>query len=168
MWRWPRKGDRQFLTADVGGGDPDTRDGDWSVIVVGVLNEWDNDEVIMRWRGHLNPVVYAWVIATLAWGVRAMVGDNVVAPEIVPEWTGPGRATCVELDLRHPYPNLYRYQHPGVQGMPKTKHIGWESNNKTKPLMVKYMLNMVNNGYIDIPDEEFVQEASRLQTDELV
>jgi len=166
VWRWPRKGEQLFLCCDVGGGDPMTKNADYSVITVGALNAWGQDEYLMRWRGHLNPVAFGWVCATLAWAVRYQVGENAVAPELVPEWTGPGRATCTEIDIRNLYPNLYRYQVPGVHGFPKSKHIGWESNAKTKALMVNYMLMMVNQRLIEIPDERLVDEmASYKQLD---
>lgn len=165
VWRWPNKGERLFLCCDVGGGDPATKNADYSVITVGSLNPWGQDEYLMRWRGHLNPIPFAWVCASLAWGLRYMVGDNVQAPELIPEWTGPGRATCTELDLRNLY-EVYRYQVPGVHAMPKSKHIGWESNAKTKALMVNYMLMMVNQRLIEIPDERLVDEmASYKQLD---
>ena len=81
-------------------------------------------------------------------------------PELVPEWTGPGVALCTYIDTKNLYPNLYRYQQPGVHGMPKSKHVGWESNMKTKPLMVNYTLRMVDRDMIDIPDEDVVLEMS--------
>jgi hypothetical protein len=160
VWRWPKPGERIFIAADVGGGNPQTRDGDFSVVQVGVLNELSRDEIIMKWKGHLNPIAFAELISALAWGVRLRVGENVVAPLLAPEWNGPGVATCTYIDKQNLYPNLYRYQQPGIHRMPPSKHVGWESNAKTKPIMVQHTLRMVQRDIIDIPDMETIIEMS--------
>ena len=168
VYRWPSRGERIFISCDVGGGDPNTRDGDDSIICVGVLNELSQDEVIMTWKGHLNPLAFAEVASALAWGVRKMVGEDVVAPELIPEWTGPGIPMCTYIDTKNLYPNLYRYQAPGVHGLPSGKHIGWESNAKTKQFAVQACLRMVDQDLIDIPDEEIVRQmASYRQLDNM-
>lgn len=160
VWRWPEEDDRIFIGCDVGGGDPDTKDGDWSDITVGVMHDFTNDEIIMRWRGHLNPLAFAEVMSALAWAIAYRVGPKVPMPMLAPEWNGPGVACCTYLDKLNLYPNLYRYQQPGVHEMPKSKHIGWESNAKTKPMMVKFSQRMVELGIIDIPDERQILEMS--------
>src|SRR5208283_1289194 len=77
-----------------------------------------------------------------------------------------GKATCVHIDHYNLYVNQYRYQAPGVHGMPSSKHVGWESNAKTKPLMIGYSVRMVEADMIDIPDEDTVMEMSSYrQTD---
>jgi hypothetical protein len=160
VFRYPKKGERLFVAADVGGGNPETKDGDYSTMGVFVLNELERDELIMTWRGHLNPIAFAEVASAFCWLLAGYVGDGVPMPELVPEWTGPGVAMCVYIDQKNLYPSLYRYQQPGVHGMPKSKHVGWESNMKTKPLMVNYTCRMVERDMIDIPDEDVVIEMS--------
>lgn len=160
VYRWPQTGERLFVTADVGEGNPESKDGDFSTICVGVLNELGRDELIMTWRGHLNPVLFAEVCAALSWGVRYRVGDGVVAPELAVEWNGPGKTTCTYIDTKNLYPSTYRYQPLGVHGLPKSKHIGWESNAKTKPPMIDFSLRMVDRDLIDIPDEDLILEMS--------
>jgi hypothetical protein len=160
VFRYPKKGERLFVSADIGGGNPETKDGDYSTMGVFVLNELERDELIMTWRGHINPVALAEVAAAFCWLLAGYVGNNVTMPELVPEWTGPGVALCTYIDTKSLYPNLYRYQQPGVHGMPKSKHVGWESNAKTKPLMVNYTCRMVERDMIDIPDEDVVLEMS--------
>jgi len=78
----------------------------------------------------------------------------------VPEWTGPGAAMCSYIDKKGLYPMLYRYQDFVKIGAPATRTIGWESNAKTKPIMVSYTCRMVENDLIDIPDEEVVTQMS--------
>lgn len=160
VFRWPEPGERLFVACDVGGGNPETKDGDYSTMGVGVLNELSRDELIMTWRGRLNPIAFGEVAAALAWGVRFKVGDSVPAPVLAPEWTGPGVSMCTYIDKKNLYPTLYRYQAPGVHGMPASKHIGWESNAKTTPMAVGYMLRMIERDLIDIPDEDVVLEMS--------
>jgi hypothetical protein len=160
VWRWPKVGERLFIACDVGGGDPETRDGDFSTMGVGVMNELGVDELIMTWRGHLIPIAFAEVAAALAWGLRKMVGDDVASPELIPEWTGPGIAMCTYIDTKNLYPNLYRYQMPGVHQMPKTKHIGWESNFKTTQYAMGSLKAHVERQLLDIPDEEVIREMA--------
>ena len=160
VWRWPHEGEKLLVTADIGGGRAHTKDGDYTVIYVGVLNALARDEIIMRWRGHLNEIALGEVAAALCWALTQMVGDSVKMPEFIPEWTGPGKATCDYMDHMRLYPNIYKYRHIGAVGAPATKHLGWESNSKTKPLMVGYSVRMVDSDAIDIPDELLVTEMS--------
>jgi len=159
VWRWPSRNERIVIAADIGRGNPLTDDGDYSTICVLVLNELAKDELIMTWRGKLNPILFGEVCAALAWGVRYRVGDSVKKPLLAPEWTGPGSATCTYIDEKRLY-EVDKYRMPGVTGMPKTKHIGWESNSKTKPYSVNWMVRMIENGSVEIPSEELVLEMS--------
>ncbi len=161
VWRWPEKGDRLFITGDVGGGDPDSKGGDYSTLYVGCLGDsYDRDEILMAWRGHLNPLAFAEVACALAWACLRRVGEDVVAPELAIEWNGVGKACCVYIDQKQLYPHTFRYFQPAVHGQAKTRHIGWESNENTKPLMVQYSKRMVEKSLIDIPDEGLVDEMS--------
>jgi hypothetical protein len=159
VWRWPNKGDNIIIGCDIGAGNPRSKDGDFSTICVLATNTMERDELIMTWRGKLNPIAFADVCAALAWGIRYKVGDKVVAPKLVPEWTGPGTATCTEIDTRKLY-EVDHYRMPGVAGMPKSKHIGWESNAKTKPFAVGSMVKMVEQNLVDIPSEQLVLEMA--------
>lgn len=162
VWSWPERGDRLFICGDVGGGSPDTKNGDYSVIAVGRMNDWDQDEIIMTWRGRLNPIAFGEVASALAWGCARLVGAtgglDVVMPELTLEWNGPGVAANTWIDRHNLYPNTYRYVTPSVHGQPRSKHIGWESNSKTKPQMVRFSQRTVEQQGIDIPDKQFVGE----------
>jgi hypothetical protein len=161
VWRWPEKGERLFITGDVGGGDPDSKAGDYSTLYVGALgNAFERDEILMAWRGHLNPLAFAEVACALAWAMLKRVGDQVTAPELAIEWNGVGKACCTYIDNKGLYPHTFRYFQPAVHGQPKTRHIGWESNENTKPLMVMYSRRMVEKALIDIPDVGLVDEMS--------
>jgi hypothetical protein len=166
VWRWPREGEKVFISCDIGGGNPETKDGDYSILLVGVLNELERDEIIMTWKGHINPIAFAEVASALSWAIRRQVGEGVPAPMLVPEWTGPGTGMCQYIDNKSLYMNQYRYRVPGIHRMPSGKHIGFESNAKTTPIAMGFMLRMVERDMIDIPDERIVVEmASYRQTD---
>jgi hypothetical protein len=159
VWRWPEKGERVIVSADIGKGNPLTKGGDYSAVTVIVLNEFGRDELIMTWKGKINTISFAELLAALCWGIRRRVGSRVVAPLLIPEWTGPGTATCTELDVRDLY-EVHRYRMPGVKGMPYSKHIGWESNAKTKPYAVNNMVKKIEADEIDIPSEDVVMQLS--------
>lgn len=159
VYRWPVRGERIIIGADVGRGNPNTENGDPSTMCVGVLNELARDELIMTWRGKLNPILFAEVCAALAWAIRYRVGDRVIKPALVPEWTGPGTATVTYLDEKNLY-EVDRYRMPGVHGMPKSKHVGWESNAKTKPYAVNWMVRMIEGDMIEVPSKDVVLEMS--------
>jgi hypothetical protein len=159
VYRWPTRGERIIVTCDVGGGNPESRDGDYSVIMVGVLNELERDELIMTWRGHINPIAFGEVAAALCWGLRYQVGESVTAPELVPEWTGPGSAMCVYCDDKNLY-RVYRWQPFGKTKMKATSSLGWQSDSKTKPYMIGATLRMIDDDKIDVPDQDLVLEMS--------
>lgn len=159
VWRFPKKHDRLFVCADVGEGNPETRDGDYSTIAVGCLNELGRDELIMTWRSRINPIRFGEVCAALCWALRYLVGDDVKAPELIPEWTGPGSALCVYVDDKNLY-RVYRWQPFGKSKMKETTSLGWQSDMKTKPYMIAATLLMVDRDMIDIPDANTVLEMS--------
>lgn len=161
VWRWPEKGERIFVCGDVAGGDPDSKDGDFSTLFVGVVGDgYDRDEMIMSWRGHLNELHFAELSSALSWALYKRVGDEVPAPELAIEWNGCGKATNVYIDSKGLYPHTFRYFQPAVHGQPKTRHIGWESNENTKPLMIAFSRRMVEKDLVDVPDEGLVEEMS--------
>ena len=168
VWRWPVVGERLFIAADVAAGNPSSRDGDYSAFGVGVLKEnASQDEVIMTWKGHLNALAFAEVLSALAWAVRYRVGDDVVAPELAPEWTGPGHACCTYIDEKNLYPRLFRHQAIGTHKIPSTKHIGFESNAHTVPVAMGYTIKIVEKNLLEIPDRNVIEEmASYRQTDQ--
>lgn len=167
VWRWPKAGERLFIAADIAMGNPDSRDGDYSAAGVGALNEGTGaDEVIMTWKGHVNPHHFAEILAALSWGLRYRVGEECVAPELIPEWTGPGHTTCTYIDEKNLYPRLYRHQAIGSTKMPATKHIGFESNAHTVPTAMGYMTRIIEKNLLDIPDRNVIEQmASYRQKD---
>ena len=160
VYSWAQKGDVLVVTADVGGGDPDTRNGDFSTIQVLRLNAYEQDEQIMVWKGHLNPLLFGEVISALCWYLYHQVGSDVTAPLQAVEWNGPGVPCNQYIDQKRLYFHTYRYVAPGVHGQPKSKHIGWESNAKTKPMMVEFTRRMIDQDLLDVPDYDTVIEMA--------
>jgi hypothetical protein len=159
VWRMPHKGERVIIGCDVGRGNPNTEDGDYSAICVVVMNGLQKDELIMTWRGKLNTVAFGDVCAALAWAIRYRVGDDATAPKLVIEWTGPGSSTCTYIDERKLYP-LWQYRMPGVVGFPVSKHVGWESNGRTKPYAVGTMIRVLEGDFVSVPSKELIEELS--------
>lgn len=161
IFRRPMRGERLFIGADVGRGDMSTNDGDYSTVVVCALNDGlGRDEVIVTWRGKCNAIHFAELVSALAWWLRYQVGDAVIAPLLTVEFNGDGVAANYEIDKRDLYDHTFRYFNPGQRGSKPSNHIGWESNGKTKPLMVTNTVNHVQRDLIDIPDEEIITQMS--------
>ncbi len=163
VWDVPEKDDRIFITGDVGWGDPGARKrgADYSVLKVGRLSMGNEpDEVLMTWKGHLNPLDFAEVASALAWWCYNKVGETVTAPELCIEWNGPGIPCNTYLDKHKLYPHTYQYVQPAVRGQPQTRHIGWETNDKTKPQMVSYLQRMIEARLFDEPDIETILEMA--------
>lgn len=158
VWRWPGTGERLIIAADIGAGNPLTDKGDYSTACVLATSDFGRDELIMVWRGKINTIAYGHVLAALAWGCHNMVGSSGYVI-LAPEWTGPGTATCTEID-HHKLYTLWNYRVPGTSGTPQSKHIGWESNLKTKPFAVNTMVRAVEADTVNIYCEELVMEMS--------
>ena len=159
VWRWPTQGERLVIGADAGEGNPLTEDGDFSTACVIARSDFGRDEQIMEWRGKLNAVKFAYVLATLAWGCKHRVGDSGYVI-LAPEWTGDaGTTVCTELDYHGLYP-VWHYRLPGTSGMPTSKHIGWESNQKTKGYAVNKMVQAVEEDTVNIYSEDLAMEMS--------
>jgi hypothetical protein len=169
VWRWPKRGERLFIAADVATGHPTSRDGDFSAAGVGVLAEGlGRDEIIMTWKGHVSPMLFAEILSALCWGLRYRVGEDCVAPELAPEWTGPGHPCCTYIDEKNLYPRLFKHIAIGRTKAAEnpTKHIGFESNAHTVPVAMGYTARMVEKNLIEIPDRNVIEQmAAYRQTD---
>jgi hypothetical protein len=163
VYRWPEKGERIVVAADVAGGEPhagDPEDRDFSTIQVIVAKDFEPNEQIMVWRGQCNPLLFGEILSALCWALRYRVGDEVTAPLLVAEWNGPGVPCNTYIDRFTLYTNCFRYFNLGVHKQPKTKHIGWESNYKTKKFAVAALQFYVEKEDLEIPDEATILEMS--------
>lgn len=161
IFRSPRKGERLFIGGDVGRGDVSTKNGDFSTLVVIAMNEnGGRDEVIATWQGHCNPMHFAELSSALAWWLRYQVGDTVISPLLTLEFNGPGTTANYAIDHQNLYDNTFRYFDPSRRGSAPTNHIGWESNGKTKPLMVDITVRHMQRDLMDVPDEDVILEMS--------
>jgi len=158
VWRWPGKGERLVIGADIGAGNPLTDKGDYSTACVLATSDFGRDELIMTWRGKINTIAFGHVLSALGWGCMNLVGSTGYVI-LAPEWTGPGNATCTEIEHNKLYP-LWHFRAPGIEGNPQTKHIGWESGQKTKGFAVNTMVQAVETNSVNIYCEELVMEMS--------
>jgi hypothetical protein len=131
------------------------------VLQIGRLGDaFEQDELLMTWRGRCNPTLFAEIASALGWAIWAKVKDDVVAPEVCIEWNGPGVSANTHLDRFKLYPHIYLYVALSTKGQKKTTHLGWESNSKTKPQMVSWTQRHVEDDRIDIPDRTTVLEMA--------
>ena len=137
VWQLPRLGHVYCLGADIAEG---IEGGAYSAAVVLDIGEGCQ---VAEWHGHLAPDLFGAELALLS----AWFNQAVIIPE---EWPGPGgvtKAKLLELDA-HVWQNPEKEESRGG-------HQGWETNGKTKPLMIG-SLNAA------IRDREFVLKSQDL------
>ncbi len=144
VWEPPEPGKVYFIGADVAGGG---EGGDFSCVQV-ILS---GDAVqVARWHGRLDPINFAHEIEKLGrWYNLAQV-----AVEINYE----GLAVTSELRRRN-YWNQYRWRYLDRFVDKLTEKIGWETNSRTKPLLIAHMSNRIREGTTLMRERELVEEA---------
>lgn len=144
VWRHPVADGRYTIGVDVALG---VRGGDYSVVEVVDAG----DEQCAEWHGHIDPISFAGEIEKLG----RYYNNAVVAIEI----NNHGFSTQAELRKR--YWNCYRWRFMDRFVDKLTDKIGWESNVKTKPLLIAHMSHLVREGDVGIRSKELVQEMMR-------
>jgi hypothetical protein len=118
---------------------------DWSVICV--VDDRNLDQVAV-WRSRVDPVVLSGEIEKIArWYNEAMVSIEVNTHGMI-----------TQLELRKTYWNMYRWRYFDRFADKMTEKIGWETNVRTKPLLVNFAVHMVNEGRAAIVDPETLYE----------
>jgi hypothetical protein len=144
VWEEPREGCRYTIGVDVALG---VRGGDFSVAEV-----IDEDDVqVAEWHGHIDPISFAGEVEKLARFYR----DALVAIEIENQ----GFAT--QAEIRKHYYNLYRWRYMDRFSDKLTDKLGWETNLKTKPMLIAHMAHMIREGSCGINSKDLVQEMMR-------
>lgn len=144
VWSWPVEGTRYVIGTDVALG---VRGGDYSVNCV--LDE--NDDQVCEWHGHLDPISFAGEVEKVA----RFYNEGLVAIEIENQ----GFAT--QAELRKTYYNMYRWRYMDRFSDKLTDKIGWETNVKTKPMLIAHMAHLVREGDIGLHSKDLVQEMMR-------
>jgi hypothetical protein len=144
MWEAPKPETRYTMGVDVALG---VRGGDYSVME---LVDPDDNQVC-EWHGHIDPISFAGEVEKLA----RYYNDALVAIEIENQ----GFAT--QAELRKHYFNLYRWRYMDRFSDRLTDKIGWETNMKTKPMLIAHMAHLVREGSCAIKSKDLVQEMMR-------
>jgi len=83
---------------------------------------------------------------------------------ILCERNGPGFA--VNADLVKSYGNVYYEQAVDKIGQPQTKRFGWNTNARTKELMLTQLREEIRTGAVALRDKRLIEECKTFVTDE--
>lgn len=152
-------GEQYYIGADVAMG---TRDGDYSVAQV---LDGKKREVAV-WRGHVHPDYFATVLYHL--------GEKYNWARIAPEVNNHGILTCTRLAKDLAYPNFFLNEIKDKEDDQFTNQLGFQTNVKTKPLIIDELRAALREGSIEIYDKTtlremltyVVTETGKLEADE--
>lgn len=143
VWEFPKHDKYYCIGADVAEG---LAHGDYSVGLVGD----ENFEVICMWRGHIDPDLFGDELYKLGkWYNWAYLGV---------ENNNHGHAVLRKLQERE-YWNIYFQKRYDRIADEVTAKIGWNTNNKTKPLMIDKLAEFIREMYLGIYSNVIIQEC---------
>lgn len=142
VWEHPKPGKYYAIGADVAEGKVD---GDYSVAMVGT----QEFSIPCMWYGHIDPDLYGKELAKLA----RYYNDAYLGVEN----NNHGLATLKAIQ-REEYWNLYFAKSYDRIADKITQKLGWNTNIKTKPLMIDKLKEFVREMYLDIPSKLIISE----------
>ena len=151
IWRRPEPGREYVIGADVAEGLPD---GDASCAVV--LDRESGEEVAElhgRWPAH----VFAQRLDEL--------GRLYNAALVGVERNNHGHTVLALLSAQHAYPTLYAHRDFYASGSSRSR-LGWETNAKTKPVMIDGLAQALAEGFLQVNSVELVKECLTYVYDE--
>lgn len=160
VWELPIKADpnkhlppaKYVIGVDVSEGKLNLEDpkkqNDYSVIDV---MRQDNLKTVARWRGHIDPDLLGGVVFALG----KFYNEALVAVEV----NNHGLTTVQSLRNKF-YRNLYmRETSEEHQFQERTATMGWQTNRKTKPLIINNLVQAIRDGDIIDLDIVFIREC---------
>jgi len=151
IWRRPEPGREYVIGADVAEGLPD---GDASCAVVVDRESGEQAaELHGRWPVH----VFAQKLDELG---RLYNGALVGV-----ERNNHGHTVLALLSAQHAYPTLYAHRDYDARGTTRGR-LGWETNAKTKPLMIDGLAEALAEGFLGVNSAELVKECLTYVYDE--
>lgn len=142
IWSPPKMASRYVLAADVAEG---LEHGDFSC---GHVYEWDTNEQVAEWHGHIPPDLFADELGKLG----KIYNNALIGVESNKD------GGTVNTGLRNQgYPHLYYRQELENRTSRRTARLGWLTNTKTKPLMINSLEEAIHDG-IKINSRETIQE----------
>lgn len=143
IWEEPKDDIFYCIGADVAEG---LEKGDYSVGIVG-----DEDmNIVASWRGHIDPDLFGKELVKLArFYNEAYLGV---------ESNNHGLATLKAIQ-NEDYYNIYYSKIYDKISETVTQKIGWQTNRRTKPLMIDRLAEWIREKWIGIPWKTLVQEC---------
>jgi hypothetical protein len=151
VWRRPEPGREYVIGVDVAEGLPD---GDASCAVV--LDRESGEqaaELHGRWPVH----VFAKRLDELG----RLYNDALVGVER----NNHGHTVLALLSAQHAYPTLYAHRDYDARGGSRSR-VGWETNAKTKPLMLDGLAEALAEGFLCVNSAELIKECMTYVYDE--
>lgn len=152
VWWLPEKGKKYVVGVDVSEGieieSSKGREPDFSVIDV---FDVEARKTVARWRGYIDPDLLGGVI----FAIGKFYNDALVGVEV----NNHGIATAASLKNNF-YRNLYmRETAEDDQFQVRTTKFGWQTNKKTKPIMISELQRSIRESDIIDLDIVFIREA---------
>ena len=143
IWNMPKAGEFYCIGGDVAEG---LIDGDYSVGIVGNQNDMKVDAM---WHGHIDPDLFGEELVKLAiFYNEAYIGT---------EANNHGLTTLKAIQ-KLDYHNIYYSKVYDQIADRITQKIGWQTNAKTKPLMIDKLAEFIREAYIGIKSKTIIKE----------
>ncbi|WP_394137439.1 hypothetical protein [Cytobacillus oceanisediminis] len=143
IWERPKPNHTYVIGADVSEG---LADGDYSAATV-----WDSKTKtqVAKWHGHIDPDLFAGELENL--------GNYYNKALIAVESNNHGFTTL--NILKRTYINLLEMEKYDENTDTTTKKLGWQTNKKTKPLVIDNLAYMIREKLIQTFDQSFINEC---------
>lgn len=143
VYKAPRPGAEYTIGADTSAG---VDGGDYSCAQV---FDREEQEIVATWHGHISPILFAERLYSLGF----YYNEAIMAPEI-------NRHGYIVMDelRRLGYPRFYQFQRLDKIRGTTTNYLGWETNMRTRSILVDTMHWYVGQGHIMIWDLPTIHE----------
>jgi hypothetical protein len=145
VWEWPTEKGQYIIPADVAEG---LVTGSYSAAPV-ISRE--NFRVVALWHGKIDPDLFG---SRELWRLGKYYNNAVIGVER----NNHGFTTLTALKNKH-YTPMYYKEILDEKTMRKTKKFGWETNLKTKPLMIDELKRIIRDRILECWAEEFFKEC---------
>lgn len=145
IWKKPEAGKRYVAGADVGEG---VVGGDYSC---GGLLDYETGEQVATIHGIWRPEMFA--------GKLAALGQEYNTALLAVEANNHGHSCLNTLQNTLCYPALYHHIDYDEQTRKKIYKLGWQTNAKTRPIMLDELKAAIENRWMHINDKDFISEC---------
>jgi len=150
VWKRPEDGKMYCIGGDVAEG---LAKGDYSCGYVLCIDDF---EIVAKWHGHTAPDEFGVELVKLArWYNNAEIGVEV---------NNHGLATLNKI--KSIYDNIYFRENYDEIADNMTRKIGWQTNLKTKPLMISELHESLRDKLLKVHDEELQGEVATFVYDD--